>query len=119
MAKKKKQTLKTFLTGKLRSASLLWHARDEVFKRIRTSRGIYECEICEGHFKKNMIDIDHKNPIVNVELGFIDWNNYIENLFCDADDLQGICKTCHSIKTEQEKEMRTFYKRKKKGDHDE
>ena len=112
--KKKRQTLKTFLTGKLRSASLLWPARQDVYDRIRVERGKYKCEICEEIFKRKEIDIDHVEPVIDIQIGFIDWNTYIENLFCEADNLQGICKSCHSVKTEQEKEMRMFYKQKLK-----
>lgn len=42
--------------------------------------------------------MDHKIPVGQ----FKDWNTYVDNLFCDEDNWQVICKPCHDIKTKEE-----------------
>ena len=54
--------------------------------------------------------------------GSMDWESpeqvglFVFRLFCEADDLQGICKPCHSVKTMTETEMRKAYKQKAKDE---
>jgi hypothetical protein len=50
--------------------------------------------------------VDHIDPVVSVEHGFEGWNVYIERMFCEADGYQVLCKTCHSIKTANERKAR-------------
>lgn len=119
MAKKKPKSLKSFLIPKLRSASLLWPARNEVLKRIRVARGEYQCESCREIYKAKEIHVDHINPVISVEEGFKDWDSYVTRLFCTAEELQGICKICHDIKTETEKSLRVTFRAKRKLDKDE
>jgi len=71
----------------------------------------YECEVCG---KKDLkapkeFQIDHKFPCG----GFIGSKNtpkwwtvdiYFSRLFCKAEDLQGICISCHQNKTANDKE---------------
>lgn len=111
---KKKISLKSFLVKKLRSMALRWPARNEVFKRIRTDRGKYNCESCGQTFKREGIHVDHIDPVVDIKLGFVDWNSYIERLFCDELGLQGLCVPCHEAKTMQEDQMREYYKIERK-----
>lgn len=112
--KKKKPNIKSFLIPKLRSASLLWYARNEVLQRIRVSRGNYQCESCGSIFKSKDIHVDHIEPVISIEDGFNGWDTYIDRLFCDPDGLQGICKICHDVKTETEKALRASFKEKRK-----
>ena len=113
--KKKRKTIKTFLIPKLRSASLYWPARQDVYERIRVERGKYACEMCGEIKARKEIAIDHINPIISIQHGFNDdWTALINALYCEADGLQGLCKPCHSIKTMQEDEMRRHYKAEKK-----
>ena len=66
----------------------------------------YRCSKCRKHFPSIDIQIDHKEPVVHVEKGFEDWNTYVERLFCSEDNLQVLCKSCHSKKSEGENRKR-------------
>lgn len=112
MAKKKakkttrKPNRKTFLIAQLRRLSFKWKPRGEVLKAARISRGVYECNICKGQFGNKEIVMDHIDPVVDVKHGWVDWNTFIESLFCYEEGWQVICKSCHDIKTEKENKER-------------
>ena len=104
----------TFIKGHLRRASRWWKPISEVLKKAKVARGIYLCNVCKqevpvshvvnGKRRKN-IAIDHVNPVV-AETGFVDWNQFIHNLFCEEDNLQAICSACHDKKTQLERTNR-------------
>ena len=104
------KNIKSFLTPKLRKAALAWYARNDVLKRIRVERGLYQCEQCKLIFKKDKIHVDHIEPVVDIKTGFVDWNTYIERLLVGPEGLQGICVNCHDTKTTQEDMMREYYR---------
>ena len=52
------------------------------------------------------MEVDHINPVVSPKDGFKDWDTFINNLFCGADNLQALCKACHKAKTLKEKKKR-------------
>lgn len=93
----------TFIRSVLRRASQRWKPLNEVRTEARVARGLYECNICKQHVPnsikvggkrvKNVI-IDHTNPIVDPEVGFTTWDDFIYGLFCEKDNLQAICKSC-------------------------
>ena len=63
----------------------------------------FQCSKCnEWHMGKN-IQVDHKDPVVDPEFGFIDWNTFTDRLFCSKENLSVLCKNCHKIKTDLEK----------------
>lgn len=107
----KEINIRPFLIQKLRSASMSWPPRNEALKRARVSRGLYMCSICGETYKRKMMHVDHIDPVVDPSIGWVDWNTFISRLFCDADGFQAICSSCHSLKTEQEAELRKFHKR--------
>jgi len=47
--------------------------------------------------------VDHIIPIIDPELGFLNWDDTIAKMFCEANGLQVLCKTCHDDKTNIEK----------------
>jgi hypothetical protein len=63
--------------------------------------------------------VDHIQPVVDEEIGFADFNTYIDRLFCSVDGFQVLCKQCHSAKTFFEQEIRKDVKREKKKDEPE
>ena len=111
--RKKTPNHRHWLTNKLRRLSYQWPPRKEAIKRARLERGIYKCAICEGKFGPKEIQLDHKIPVVDEEVGFVDWNTYIERLFCDVDNFQVLCKPCHETKTFFEQEIRKQVKKEK------
>ena len=63
------------------------------------------------------IEIDHQESCVPLE-GFPgkkwDWNIFLDNMFCDEDGFNVICKPCHDSKTFLEKEIRKEARQKNK-----
>jgi 5-methylcytosine-specific restriction endonuclease McrA len=98
---------KQFVVGTLRRASMRWPPRNEIIKNARVDRGLYECAMCKGHFKREYIDIDHIIPVIDVQSGFTNWEDYVTRLLPDVDGFQALCKTCHESKTILEDHMRT------------
>lgn len=117
-SKKRSPNLRNFLTNKLRRLSYQWSPRKEAIKKARIERGVYVCAICEGKFGPKEIQLDHKIPVIDEEVGFVDWNTYIERLFCAEENFQVLCKPCHETKTFFEQEIRKQVKQEKRQDED-
>lgn len=98
--------LKVFLTNWLRRGSYVTPMRNEAMKQARIGRGIYRCANCEGEFKRGDIQVDHIHPVIDPKVGFLNWDTYIERLYCEARLLQILCKPCHRIKTDEENRKR-------------
>lgn len=112
----------SFVKGILRAGSNKWPPKWEVRRKARQARGIYYCagfkrkghpataSIRErGRSKKcNNIFVDHISPIVG-RAGFTNWDDFINKLYCEVDNLQVLCKQCHDLKTKSEKEERKNY----------
>jgi len=110
-----KTNLRNFLTNKLRRISYMWPERKQAIKNGRVGRGQYKCNICEGIFGPKQIQLDHIIPVIDEEVGFTDWNSYIERLFCDVNNFQILCKPCHSSKSFFENQIRKQIKREKES----
>jgi hypothetical protein len=52
------------------------------------------------------VQVDHINPVVDPAKGFINWDIYIDRIFCEVDKLQVLCRSCHKEKTAEEKLLR-------------
>jgi 5-methylcytosine-specific restriction endonuclease McrA len=114
MTKKRKYSKATFVKGALRRASLMYPAISECRRLARRAPNKYECSMCKGLFSSKEIDIDHLSPVIDIMEGFVDWNTYIDRLFCDIDNLAALCKTCHKAKSESEVHMRKYARAKRK-----
>lgn len=66
----------------------------------------YKCASCGEDFPQTQIQIDHINPIVDPQIGFTTWDDFISRLYCEESNLQCLCLECHKIKTKQEKELK-------------
>ena len=65
----------------------------------------YQCAACSGwHFGTN-VQVDHINPAGELRC-FADLPGFCERLFCEADNLQVLCKPCHQLKTTEERNER-------------
>ena len=106
---KKPINLKTFLLPKLRRISYLWPARKQAKVASRVERGLYKCAICQKLYGPTEISMDHRSPVVDLT-GFVDWNTYIDRLFCEVEGYQALCSTCHDSKTLRENEIRKMIK---------
>ncbi len=75
----------------------------------------YHCQVCNTWVRasvkgKSNIAVDHIDPVIDEERGFIDWNTFHDRLFCEKKNLQRICKTCHQVKTNAERMKRNTIK---------
>lgn len=112
----------SFVKSALRGASRKWAPIQEVLKNARTRRGFYRCAACGeevtasktiGRKRVKNILADHIKPIVPVE-GWVSWNDCVESMFCELDNLQAVCSDCHDKKSAGEASERKFYTATKK-----
>jgi hypothetical protein len=94
----------------LRRASYKWPGRYAAKVRSRVERGRYKCDRC-GEIKRDQeVELDHRNPVVDPERGFVDWNEYISRLFIGESGWDVLCVPCHKLKTAEEKGRRAAAK---------
>lgn len=105
-----------FITSALRSAFRRWPPKSEVLKHARfgTRRhprmnrmvNSYRCAICNHNsFTYGQMQVDHVKPVVDPKKGFIDWDTFIDRLFCEGPFLQAVCKPCHKKKSDLERKL--------------
>jgi hypothetical protein len=104
---------KSFIKNNLRNATRKWAPISDCLKDARTRRGFYLCNGCKqevpntirdekGKRIKNVL-VDHIEPIIDPAIGWTDWDDCINRMFCEADNLQVLCHECHKAKTDEEK----------------
>lgn len=103
---------RAFITNALRAATRKWppkyltlnEAKTEKKKNVRTGRLAqhYLCNVCTGEFPAKEVQVDHIQPVVDPKTGFINWDTFIDRLFCEKENLQVLCTTCHKLKTSEE-----------------
>lgn len=71
----------------------------------------YQCNLCQSWRPSNDVAVDHKEPVVSLTEGFVDWNTFMERLFCSADNLQVVCSACHDLKSAAERVTRKANKK--------
>jgi len=101
----------------IRSGFRRWPPKYKVLKNNCSGRKInvksgklalhYKCAECGGDFTSTDVQIDHIKPVVDPVKGFVNWDTFIERLFCEEKNLQVLCKKCHAVKTKEEKAKRT------------
>lgn len=103
---------KSFIISALRGASRRWWPKNKCIQNARVGRGLYKCSLCwkivplskkEGKRKRIQIVADHRCPIVNPTVWFVDYNTWIERCFIEEDGFQALCLDCHTKKTNEEK----------------
>lgn len=107
---------KSFIKSLLRQGTRKWGPINSVKKKARVSRGVYECACCKEHVpptikvegktrRSHNIFVDHIDPIIDPRTGFVNWDDTINRMFCEEDNLQLLCKNCHDKKTAEEREL--------------
>lgn len=140
MAKKKKKSYVPVgrIKANLRRMSFQRKEYKKKKDTLKVDSALYSCEFCgkliyEGVSEKNFqelvtkypdsevvrdkIQLDHKEPVVDIMSGMTTWDEYIKRLFCAPEDMQGLCPECHSEKSSEEMGERKeagSLKRKKK-----
>lgn len=113
----------SFIKNNLRKTTFKWQPIQDCLKNARTRRGYYRCNGCkeevpasiriDGKRHKNAI-VDHIQPIIDPDWGFISWDDTINRMFCEADNLQVLCKECHDVKSNDEKARAAARRQKEK-----
>jgi 5-methylcytosine-specific restriction endonuclease McrA len=108
--------LKAFITSALRGAFRRFPNKYETLKNAFVGKKInkktnrlsahYLCAGCKEEFPTSEVQVDHILPIVDPEIGFISWDEFIKNLFCPSNNLQVLCVSCHKQKTLLENKAR-------------
>jgi 5-methylcytosine-specific restriction endonuclease McrA len=62
----------------------------------------YKCASCEKEFTSTNVQVDHIEAIGSCST----WDEFIDRLFCEKENLQVLCKPCHKIKTKKEKKLK-------------
>ena len=104
----------SFVKSSLRQATRRWAPIQHAKKDSWVYRGFYKCASCEavvpltlkidGKSHKNVI-VDHIKPIIDPAVGFTTWDECIERMFSEKDNLQVLCKACHDVKSNEEKQI--------------
>ncbi len=113
----------SFVKNQLRGATRKWAPISQCQKDARLARGIYRCAGCqeavpntfkEGRKRVQNIYVDHIEPIIDPNIGFTTWDECIDRMFSEAANLQVLCKSCHDVKTNEERAVATARRRKEK-----
>lgn len=106
----------SFIRSALRKASMRYPVKTDVLiasRRKRTEASgegkhtyEHECVGCRGWFQGKDVSVDHLIGAGSLKT-FSDLAGFAERLFCEADGLQVLCKSCHQTKTNHERGLKT------------
>jgi len=113
---------RTFITSLLRAGSRKWPPKYETLqeafveskvntKTKRVSKH-YKCASCKKTYPGKEVNVDHIAPVVSPTDGFTSWDEYIERLYCEKENLQVLCSGCHDKKSLKEKTQRVSSRKK-------
>jgi len=107
----------SFVKGGLRGISRRWPPKYQcleaacIGKKLNDKSGRlakhYQCAACSGLFPAKDVQVDHINPVIDPVEGFTTWDDVINNMFCEAENLQVLCTECHRAKTAAERKIKT------------
>lgn len=107
---------RSFITSAIRGGFRRFPNKYAALKNALTGRKLnpasgkmanhYKCAKCKKEFTSTNVQVDHKKPVVDPKEGFVDWNTYIERMYCSIKNLQVLCKPCHKTKTLAERKKR-------------
>ena len=114
---------KTFLTSAIRSGFRRFPNKYIALKNAFIDRKVnkktgklaahYKCAMCKKAYVAKDVAVDHVLPVVDPVVGFVDWDTYIDRMYCTVDNLQVLCTACHKKKTAEERSIRTCTNKKK------
>ena len=94
-----------FIRSALRSAFQKWGPKHEAKKLAKVAYNTYVCAHCDKWYASKEIEVDHIEPAGSLKT-FDDLPGFVERMFCEADGFQVLCKTCHQVKTNEERKNR-------------
>jgi hypothetical protein len=86
------------------------YVKDGINPKTRRKCKLHRCSQCDELFPQKDMQADHVIPVIGIE-GFVDWNTYIDRLFCEKDGFKVMCKPCHKEITNEERIARAKYKK--------
>jgi 5-methylcytosine-specific restriction endonuclease McrA len=100
----------SFIRSALRQKSRYWkpiseakvNARRPYKGPLKRQKFEYQCNQCKGWFPEKKINVDHICPAGSLKSAQ-NLPDFIERLFCEVDNLQVLCETCHNAKTKSER----------------
>ena len=98
----------SFIRSALRNASMRYPVKQQAKKAAeRTVTGQrhrfeYKCASCKEWFKGSDVRVDHIIPCGTLKT-YEDLPAFVENLFCEKENLQVLCTLCHDKKTKEER----------------
>ena len=117
---------RSFIKSGLRRMSTRWKPKYDVKKEARHHKKLPNdkgrlvfhslCNGCGHVVPETTATVDHIKPIIDPNIGFTNWNDVIQALFCEAEGLQVLCKPCHDNKTKKEKAIDTERRRKERSE---
>lgn len=116
----------SFIKNQLRSATIKWAPIQKVRKAAHVRRGFYLCSSCNDEIPSTVVDevsrrrvnnviVDHISPIIDPAVGFVSWDEVINRMFCDSDNLAVVCRECHKTKTNEERAVAAARRAKEKS----
>lgn len=104
-----------FIVSVLRSGTRRYPPKFETLNEAKTEKRVnsktgrlaqhYRCAACGEDFPAKDVNVDHIRPVVGSE-GFTTWDSFIENLFCEKENLQVLHTECHNLKSAAERKTR-------------
>lgn len=75
-----------------------------------------KCAVCGKPEAKSYMEVDHIDPIIPVDSALEDmsWDQVIDRIWCEPENLQVVCESCHKEKTKAERKQRTLNRKGKK-----
>ena len=105
----------------LRRGSLRNPARNKAKLAAKVDKSTFKCANCDvlcyegqssasferlkeqyGNVIQEKIQLDHIAPVREGK-DELDWNDYITSLFCEVDNYQALCSSCHKEKSRHDK----------------
>jgi 5-methylcytosine-specific restriction endonuclease McrA len=100
----------SFIRSALRQKSRWWKPIAECKAKakrpytgpLKRQKFEYQCNQCKGWYPEKKINVDHICPAGSLNSAQ-DLPGFIERLFCEIDNLQVLCISCHDIKSKEDK----------------
>ena len=103
-----------FIRSGLRQKSMWWKPITQCkleAKRVykgtnKRQKFEYQCNECKNWYQEKLINVDHIQPAGSLNCAN-DLPAFVERLFCETDNLQILCSSCHDKKTKKEREEKS------------
>lgn len=106
----------SFVKSALRAASRKWPPKYQCLNSalVGTKTNVasgrmakhFRCAACNEDFPAAKVQVDHVDPIIDPVIGFTTWDDVVQRMFCEKENLQVLCLDCHKKKTAEEKQKR-------------